>query len=99
MDINIITNELILKVPVIAKVTKLVKLQYFASQDFVALCHIDTIFYTDRLFSELNHEEQLFTVAHEIMHFMIREQKRDLKNKNKNEDLLNYVEDAWINSS
>lgn len=28
---------------------------------------------------------------------MIREQKRDLKNKYKNENLLNYVEDAWIN--
>ena len=31
------------------------------------------------------------------MYFIIRGQKRDLKNKNKNEELLNYIEDAWIN--
>lgn len=97
MDINIITNELILRVPAIAKVIKLVKFQHYDSQDFVALLYNSIIFYTDKLFSEFNHEEQLFIVAHEVMHFMIREQKRDLKNKNKNEDLLNYVEDAWIN--
>ncbi|MBP3634931.1 MAG: hypothetical protein J6J17_00530 [Bacilli bacterium] len=97
MDVNKIINELNLRVPSIVKGIKLVKFQYCASQDFVALFYIDTIFYTDRLFLEFNHEEQLFIVAHEAMHFMIREQKRDLKNNNKNEELLNYVEDAWIN--
>lgn len=97
MNINVITNELALKVPTIAKVIKIVKFQYCDSQDFVALLYNCIIFYTDKLFLQFNHEEQLFIVAHEIMHFMLREQKRDLKNKNKNEDLLNYVEDAWIN--
>ncbi|MDE5539578.1 MAG: hypothetical protein K2J20_03750, partial [Bacilli bacterium] len=38
-----------------------------------------------------------FIIAHEAMHFMIREQKRDLKNNNKNKDLLNFIEDAQIN--
>lgn len=50
MDINIITNELILKFPVIEKAIKLLKFQYFTSQNFVALYHVDTMFYTDRLF-------------------------------------------------
>jgi len=86
---------LTLRIPIIAKIIKLVKFQYCDSQEFIAIFHKDNIFYTDRLFSDFNHEEQLFTIAHEIMHFVIRQQKRDLKNKN--EDLLNYVEDAWIN--
>lgn len=97
MDINVIINELILRFFTVFKKIKLVKFQYCVSQDFIVLFYTDTIFYTDRLFSEFNHEEQLFIVAHEIMHFIIREQKLNKKDNNKNDELLNYVEDAWIN--
>lgn len=91
-------EELAKRVPSLAKIIKMLKFQFCDVENAVAFLIKDTIFFTEELFREFNKEEQLFIIAHEMMHFVRNHSnKQFVSSKVKDPDLINFVEDAQIN--
>lgn len=98
MNIELIKSKISLKASVFEKVINKINFEHCNEENAVAFLRGTIIFYTDKLFLNFSEEEQLFIIAHEIMHYIrhCMTEKNDIS-KYKDEELLNFVEDAQIN--
>lgn len=91
---NIITNVL-LRYPLFGNVIANLEVKY-TTQNVPAPAFTDgrTIYYKDEFFEDFDDEEKEFIVSHEILHIVL---SHFFRNVGKDQDLLNFVEDAIIN--
>lgn len=95
MEISNIINRVLLRYPLFGNVIANLEVKY-TNQDVPASAFTDgrTIYYKDEFFEDFDDEEREFIVSHEILHIVL---SHIFRNIGKDQDLLNYVEDAIIN--
>lgn len=95
MEISNIINRVLLRYPLFGNVIANLEVKY-TNQDVAAPAFTDgrTIYYKDEFFEDFDDEEREFIVSHEILHIVL---SHVFRNIGKDQDLLNYVEDAIIN--
>ena len=98
MNIELIISKLSSKAPIFEKVINQINFQHSDEENQVAFLCGTTIFFTDKLFLNFSIDEQLFIIAHETMHYIGHcMTSQFLGSKDKDDVLLNFVEDAQIN--
>lgn len=95
MEISNIINRVLLRYPLFGNVIANLEIKY-TTQNVPAPAFTDgrAIYYKDSFFEDFDDEEQEFIVSHEIFHIVLN---HIFRNVGKDQDLLNYVEDAIIN--
>jgi len=95
MEINSIVKSLLLRFPLFGNVVVNLKFT-FTNQQVNAPAFTDGryIYYKQEFIDDYTFDEQVFIVAHEIFHVVL---KHIFRNVGRDEDLLNYVEDGIIN--
>lgn len=93
--INKIKNDLLCIFPLFGNILASLEFKY-TKQNVPAPAFTDgkAIYYKDSFLQDYTYEEQVFIIAHELFHVVLKHLKR---NTGKDPDLLNYVEDAIIN--
>lgn len=98
MNIELIVSKVSMKAPIFEKVIKQINFHHSNEENKVAFLSGTTIFFTDKLFLNFSFDEQLFIIAHEVMHYIRHCMSGQFVGlKNKDNVLLNFVEDAQIN--
>lgn len=97
MNLNQIINQVTIKLPFLAKIIRQIDFKHLETSSQVAFLQGNTLYYTDKLFSLFSFDEQIFIIAHEIMHYFIHQQHNPKTSRKYDEDLANFIEDAQIN--
>ena len=97
MDIQDLLNEIANKLPRIREIIYQIRFEKIKMAEDIAFLQGTTIFYTDKLLSDFSFDEQVFIIAHEIMHYLIHMYDNNKKLLKYDKDLLNFTEDAQIN--
>lgn len=98
MNIELIISKIVSKVPMMEKIINQINFQHSLEENEVAYLRGTTIFFTDKLFLDFSLDEQQFIIAHEVMHYIRHSMTgKFVFPKNKDNVLLNFVEDAQIN--
>lgn len=95
MEINNIIKRLLIRYPLLGNV--IANLTYkFTNEPVPAPAYTDgkCVFYKQRFIDDYSDDEKEFIIAHEIYHIILRHFFRNL---GRDEDLLNFVEDAIVN--
>lgn len=95
MEISNIITKVLLRYPLFGNVIANLEVKY-TTQNVPAPAFTDgrTIYYKDEFFEDFDDEEREFVVSHEILHIVL---SHFFRNVGKDQDLLNFVEDAIIN--
>ena len=72
MDIQDLLNEIANKLPRIGNIIYQIRFEKIKLDEDIAFLQGTTIFYTDKLLSDFSFDEQVFIIAHEIMHYLIQ---------------------------
>lgn len=95
METDKIINNILFKYPLFGNIIVNLEIKY-TDKNVCAPAFTDgkTIYYKDEFLIDYDEEEREFIFAHEIFHIVLC---HILRNHGKDEDLLNYVEDAIVN--
>ena len=95
MEINSIIKKVLFRYPIFGNVITNINFK-FTTKPVPAPSFTDgrTIYYKQEFFTDFTEDEREFIISHEIFHIVLSHLFRNI---GKDEDLLNYVEDAIIN--
>lgn len=95
MNINNIINEVLFRYPLFGNIIVNLEIKH-TSKNVPAPAFTDgkSIYYKDEFLTDFDDEEKVFIIVHEIFHIVLSHLFRNI---GRDQDLLNYVEDAIIN--
>ena len=95
MEINKIVDSVLFRYPLFGSIIVNLKIKH-TNEDVSAPAFTDgkAIYYRDEFLTDYDDEEKEFIISHEIFHIVLSHISRNI---DRDQDLLNYVEDAIIN--